>query len=221
MDETEQFNTKQCVNCKEIKPLAFFLRRSGRRSGSGARRGTCRECRKAKKQAAANNTPVLVPSQKTRLTNPQAQTHRTEAIKPVMLSSLPKAVVPVEIAQLRTNRRGMIWMRGRTDKGKRWHQEIELDLAVTLVKEHAAVIVNRHTIRRLYSNKEFRRFILERDGHICYFCGKFGDTIDHKLPRARGGHTTPDNCVCACNDCNQSKADQDIDTFMKNDELSF
>ncbi|MFC5451134.1 HNH endonuclease [Paenibacillus aestuarii] len=121
------------------------------------------------------------------------------------------------------NRKGFIHMRGKTDNGRKWHQEVDPELAITLVKERAAIVMNRHTIRRLYSNKEFRRFILERDQYTCRFCGQYGDTIDHMLPRAKGGHTTPDNCVCACNTCNQSKADRDIDEFefsVKNKPLS-
>ncbi|TBL77494.1 HNH endonuclease [Paenibacillus thalictri] len=109
---------------------------------------------------------------------------------------------------------GFIRMRGKTDSGRGWYQEIDPDLAYTLVTENAAVVVNRHTIRRLYSNKEFRMLILERDKYTCYFCKQYGDTIDHLLPRAKGGHTTPDNCVCACNLCNQSKADKDLEDFM-------
>ncbi|MCK9862457.1 HNH endonuclease [Paenibacillus sp. ATY16] len=128
---------------------------------------------------------------------------------------LPANYLPTDASLLRTTRKGTVWMRGKTDKGRRWHQEIELELAVTLVKERAAVIVNRTTIRRLFSNKDFRSYILTRDNYTCHFCGQYGDTIDHMLPRAKGGHTTPDNCVCACNECNQSKADKDIDEFMR------
>ncbi|WP_336784737.1 HNH endonuclease [Paenibacillus sp. MMO-177] len=128
---------------------------------------------------------------------------------------LPANYSPTDATLLRTTRKGTVWMRGKTDKGRRWHQEIELELAVTLVKERAAVIVNRTTIRRLFSNKDFRSYILTRDNYTCHFCGQYGDTIDHMLPRAKGGHTTPDNCVCACNECNQSKADKDIDEFMR------
>ncbi|WP_229692237.1 HNH endonuclease [Paenibacillus radicis (ex Gao et al. 2016)] len=122
---------------------------------------------------------------------------------------------PTDTAFLRPTRQGTIWMRGKTDKGRRWYQEIDIELAIILVKERAAVVVNRHTIRRLFSNKDFRKHILTRDNYTCYFCGDYGDTIDHMLPRAKGGHTTPDNCVCACNFCNQSKADKDLEEFMK------
>ncbi|WP_397386422.1 HNH endonuclease [Paenibacillus sp. RRE4] len=127
----------------------------------------------------------------------------------------PAAIDPEDPASLRTNRQGMVRMRGKTDKGRRWHQEVDMELAVTLVKEKAAVVINRYTIRRLFSNKDFKRFILERDKYTCYFCGSYGDTIDHLLPRAKGGHTTPLNCVCACNLCNQSKAAMDADEFMR------
>ncbi|WP_025693365.1 HNH endonuclease, partial [Paenibacillus zanthoxyli] len=123
---------------------------------------------------------------------------------------------PDDVSALIPSKQGMILMRGHSDKGRRWHQEIDLDLAVTLVREQAAVVVNRRTIRRLYSNKDFRRYILTRDNYTCHFCGLYGDTIDHLLPRAKGGHTTPVNCVCACNLCNQAKADQYADEFMGN-----
>ncbi|MBW4085280.1 HNH endonuclease [Paenibacillus sp. S150] len=121
---------------------------------------------------------------------------------------------PQDASALIPSSKGMILMRGHSDKGRRWHQEIDLALAVTLVREHAAVVVNRRTIRRIYSNKDFRAFILARDNYTCHFCGLYGDTIDHLLPRAKGGHTTPDNCVCACNLCNQTKADQYVEEFM-------
>ncbi|WP_405453710.1 HNH endonuclease [Paenibacillus sp. HJGM_3] len=121
---------------------------------------------------------------------------------------------PLDPSSLRPTRSGIIRMRGKTDNGRRWYQEIDPELAYTLVRERAAVVVNRQTIQRLYSNKEFRRLILNRDNYTCHFCGQYGDTIDHLLPRAKGGHTTPVNCVCACNFCNQSKADRDLEEFM-------
>jgi hypothetical protein len=210
MDVTEPLDTKQCAICKEIKPITQFLRRTGKRSSTGSRRGACRACRKAK-------TAAVIPAT-AQLQDQKAIRRKAQANKPRLSPPMPSIPLPNDPAALKTTRQGTIWMRGKTDKGRRWYQEIELELAVTLVKEHAAVIVNRHTIRRLFSNKDFRRYILERDNHICYFCGEFGDTIDHMLPRAKGGHTTPVNCVCACNACNQSKADQDLQVFMKNEE---
>lgn len=125
-----------------------------------------------------------------------------------------RGIDPHDASLLQATREGYVRMRGRTDKGRGWYQEIDLEMAVTLVRERAAVVVNRHTIRRLLSNRDFRMMILNRDKYTCYFCGEYGDTIDHLLPRSKGGHTTPDNCVCACNLCNQTKANRDLDEFV-------
>ncbi|WP_042165105.1 HNH endonuclease [Paenibacillus gorillae] len=157
---------------------------------------------------AVSASSVADPKRRPRTRQSTRQTKQRQQPKPSNHS-------PTDTAFLRPTQQGTIWMRGKTDKGRRWYQEIDIELAVTLVKERAAVVVNRHTIRRLFSNKDFRKHILTRDNYTCYFCGDYGDTIDHMLPRAKGGHTTPDNCVCACNFCNQSKADKDLEEFMK------
>lgn len=52
-----------------------------------------------------------------------------------------------------------------------------------------------------------RREILARDDHRCQYCGKSGPdlTIDHVIPRHRGGQHTWDNVVTACKSCNHRK----------------
>jgi len=197
-EDQPQAEAKRCVQCGEMKPLSEFRRRSGLRAGRCKRRGTCRDCRRRLAARAAGAAPAT-PAQ-------------AAAAEPAPIR--PHKIGPQDASSLRPTRQGFIRMRGKTDNGRRWYQEIDLELAATLVREHAAVVVNRHTIRRLYSNKEFRKLILTRDRYTCHFCGRYGDTIDHLLPRAKGGHTTPVNCVCACNECNQSKADRDLEEFM-------
>ncbi len=57
-----------------------------------------------------------------------------------------------------------------------------------------------------------RRNIFERDGNRCQYCGKRNDqrdmTIDHVLPRSRGGNSTWENMVLACFNCNSKKGDK-------------
>lgn len=72
-----------------------------------------------------------------------------------------------------------------------------------------------------------RRNIFKRDHYACQYCGRQGGpstgsrtasqlgrvamedlTIDHVLPRSRGGTSTWTNCVLACLDCNAKKADR-------------
>ncbi|WP_028051208.1 HNH endonuclease [Cellulomonas sp. URHD0024] len=54
-----------------------------------------------------------------------------------------------------------------------------------------------------------RSGMLERDGHVCAYCGTRGaTTVDHVLPRSRGGASSWLNTVAACLDCNHRKRDR-------------
>jgi len=54
-----------------------------------------------------------------------------------------------------------------------------------------------------------RRNIMHRDKYSCQYCGKKSElTIDHVLPRSRGGKDTWDNVVAACLRCNISKSNR-------------
>lgn len=54
-----------------------------------------------------------------------------------------------------------------------------------------------------------RRNIFARDSNRCQYCGKRFPTtelsLDHVVPRSRGGDTTWENIVCACVRCNVKK----------------
>jgi len=54
-----------------------------------------------------------------------------------------------------------------------------------------------------------RRNIFARDGNRCQYCGRRFPThelsIDHVIPRSRGGKSTWDNVVCCCLECNVKK----------------
>jgi 5-methylcytosine-specific restriction endonuclease McrA len=52
-----------------------------------------------------------------------------------------------------------------------------------------------------------RRNILERDHHTCQYCSYKGEhlTLDHMIPRSRGGGDTWENLVSACVRCNVKK----------------
>ncbi len=57
-----------------------------------------------------------------------------------------------------------------------------------------------------------RKNLYRRDEYTCQFCGARPGasalTIDHVLPRSRGGGTSWENCVAACEPCNSRKADR-------------
>ncbi len=57
-----------------------------------------------------------------------------------------------------------------------------------------------------------RRTVLARDLYTCQYCGgqpgKHELTVDHVIPRSRGGTTTWENVVAACATCNHRKGDR-------------
>ena len=52
-----------------------------------------------------------------------------------------------------------------------------------------------------------RRNVFHRDGHTCQYCGARGEqlSIDHVVPRSRGGGDTWENVTTACLSCNVRK----------------
>ena len=58
-------------------------------------------------------------------------------------------------------------------------------------------------------NRRWRKSLHEFTGHSCIYCGKTSESIDHVLPRSRGGLSITENCVPACLSCNGSKTDND------------
>lgn len=57
-----------------------------------------------------------------------------------------------------------------------------------------------------------RHRIFARDHHRCQYCGKRGTafdlTLDHIVPKSKGGRTVAENLVAACPPCNNRKSDR-------------
>lgn len=53
-----------------------------------------------------------------------------------------------------------------------------------------------------------RAGLMHRDRYRCAYCGARAETIDHVIPRSRGGEHTWQNCVACCVKCNHRKADK-------------
>ena len=71
-----------------------------------------------------------------------------------------------------------------------------------------SVIRLQHLIRRPRPRvKLSRREVFIRDHHTCQYCGRQSHdlTLDHVVPRHRGGSHTWDNLVTACKPCNHRK----------------
>ena len=53
-----------------------------------------------------------------------------------------------------------------------------------------------------------RRGVLRRDEFRCAYCGRAASTIDHVVPRSRGGADSWENLVACCLHCNNAKGDR-------------
>ena len=70
---------------------------------------------------------------------------------------------------------------------------------VPLIMRLVYLVNNVYRAKVPYSRKK----VLVRDNYTCQYCGSKEDiTIDHVLPRSRGGKSTFLNCVASCKECN-------------------
>lgn len=97
---------------------------------------------------------------------------------------------------------------------------------VLLLKEKAKLITKRvirlvnyvripfNAGRKTYPT---RTLIYKRDDYECQYCGSKKDlTIDHVIPRSKGGQDTWENLVACCTKCNLKKGDKILsETSMK------
>jgi len=112
----------------------------------------------------------------------------------------PLSVVPI--------RRAVVLVLGHRaevlhDTGSAWRSE-------HLVVPIPSVVRLRTHVRVPYRRRAplNRRGVFARDGHRCQYCGGAAESIDHVVPRSKGGEHTWENVVAACRSCNVRKGDR-------------
>jgi len=66
-----------------------------------------------------------------------------------------------------------------------------------------------HLVPKKITKHRFKRRIIEAWAGCCAYCGEGADTLDHVLPRSKGGMTVAENLVPACRRCNGAKSSSD------------
>ena len=62
--------------------------------------------------------------------------------------------------------------------------------------------------RDVHRRKITRRAVFARDSWTCQYCGARSNlTVDHVIPRSKGGGSTWENIVASCAPCNRRKGD--------------
>ena len=77
-------------------------------------------------------------------------------------------------------------------------------------RPHVIRLVSYARVPRSVQRKISRRALFARDGWRCVYCGTSGGrlTLDHVVPRSRGGDSVWENVVTSCAPCNLRKGDR-------------
>lgn len=79
----------------------------------------------------------------------------------------------------------------------------------TTMRIPATIKLNTRVVVKQTSVRFKRKIMFNRDDWSCQYCNKKltynSITVDHVLPKCRGGQTTWKNCVVCCKQCNRNK----------------
>jgi 5-methylcytosine-specific restriction endonuclease McrA len=78
---------------------------------------------------------------------------------------------------------------------------------------HVIRLVTYVRVPRTIQRKISRRALFARDGWRCVYCGTSGGrlTLDHVVPRSRGGDSVWENVVTSCGPCNLRKGNRSLE----------
>ena len=76
----------------------------------------------------------------------------------------------------------------------------------------SVIRISKYINYRAYDIPLTRKNILKRDNYECQYCGArdLPMTVDHIIPKTRGGKDEWTNLVCACVKCNNKKGDRTL-----------
>ena len=78
---------------------------------------------------------------------------------------------------------------------------------------HVIRLITYVRVPRAVQRKISRRALFARDGWRCVYCGSTAGrlTLDHVVPRSRGGESVWENVVTACAPCNLRKGNRTLE----------
>lgn len=72
-------------------------------------------------------------------------------------------------------------------------------------------LFNLQTCRPSDARREWREMIKDKWDNKCAYCGSTENlTIDHIIPRSKGGSNLATNVLCSCKECNNDKGRDDV-----------
>ena len=102
----------------------------------------------------------------------------------------------------------LVW-KGKAEIIERHRQPLR-SAATNFVRPHVIRLLQYVRVPRAIKRRISRRALFARDGWKCVYCGTSSGrlTLDHVIPRSRGGDSVWENVVTACAPCNLRKGDR-------------
>ncbi|HLF69291.1 MAG TPA: HNH endonuclease [Gaiellaceae bacterium] len=90
------------------------------------------------------------------------------------------------------------------------HERPLRSATTTFDRPHVIRLVTYVRVPRGVTRRISRRVLFARDGWQCAYCGSNSNrlTLDHIVPRSRGGASVWENVVASCAPCNHRKGDR-------------
>ena len=63
--------------------------------------------------------------------------------------------------------------------------------------------------------RRWRQSLHKLTDQCCIYCGEPSESIDHVIPKSKGGPSVSENCVPACLTCNGRKGDHEVFTWYR------
>lgn len=87
------------------------------------------------------------------------------------------------------------------------------------------LLANLIVLTPKHARRKFRQHIFESWEWKCAYCEAQltpdTATIDHIVPKHKGGHNVKNNMACCCSPCNRSKASTPLDVWYNKDNRNF
>ena len=69
------------------------------------------------------------------------------------------------------------------------------------------------------NNKEWRDSLHKITKNLCIYCGGYSESLDHLIPKSKGGGSKTSNCVPCCLSCNGKKSDREVLEWYRKQEF--
>ena len=127
---------------------------------------------------------------------------------------LNSAYLPTKI--INSDRAFILYLKGNAEIIHSHPETFKLVNPSLEIYRPSVIRVNKYFNGKIHRVKFSRENVFKRDNYTCVYCGEDEPramTIDHVIPKSKGGEDSFENCVTACRPCNAEKDDLTVEEW--------